>query len=466
MYKVKKSMVSFILILCMLLTVGFAFCVPKTKTAHASCSETEWDYTDCVNLIRFIEKNVGTFVLEYNKTVEDGNYLFASSIEFSSVIKLVEDNNYGVYVDFNADNGYFVSTGNYNIYDLQVNGDYEFLREADNLYFSVIDGFLSKDENNMYHNLLNNNFYNTDYAVNQNCGASDVVYSGQDEPGDGKIDIANLSNYVSERYPEYTFDSKVENLANSFNHCTNQFDTSYYIKVKLNQNYSETRTTQSEGNCVLNSVYMALLSWQDMGYVTNLPTGVSNIYTSIENDPLYEYYGTGIVRQGGNDGSSNSGTGGSGGTDDWEYYKWKTNLDDLINMPILYQNIRNYAVNQYGYTPESKFVFDNIPALGQYVANTLYNNNIRISKLQLSLDALDNLDTKAIIMGINNSSTYGNHAVVVLGYHKYTYTSGWWIFSYTSYAYFFEVADGWKNDVVVFDPNTSASPALSLYYLG
>ena len=69
-------------------------------------------------------------------------------------------------------------------------------------------------------------------------------------------------------------------------------------------------------------------------------------------------------------------------------------------------------------------------------------------------------------MSINGSSTYGNHGVSLIGYYEYSYKSGWWIFSSTKYAYFYEIADNWTSaSSKFFDPNTDASPTLKACYL-
>lgn len=95
---------------------------------YAKENEQEWNYEDCVSIINFIDDNLEQFKEEYNETVEDNLFLNANGIEYSSVIYLVKDENYGAYIDFDGENGYVVVTGNYKIYDMQVNGDLDFLR--------------------------------------------------------------------------------------------------------------------------------------------------------------------------------------------------------------------------------------------------------------------------------------------------------------------------------------------------
>ena len=141
------------------------------------------------------------------------------------------------------------------------------------------------------------------------------------------------------------------------------------------------------------------------------------------------------------------------------------NTSAIRYMPTLYSNIRDYAISRYNYNPEVDFAFDNVPLIGEYVANTLYGNAINIEKTTSISSILSNINKKAVFLGINNSTTYGNHGVVIVGYHKYSYKSGWWIFATTKYAYFYVIADGWSTVPKIFDPNTGANPTMWAYYL-
>lgn len=460
------------LLLIGLLVFGNIYLLFESREGNAYAIEQQckkWEYSDCENVIKFIDDNFELFINEYNKTVAEEEMLLAESIEYSSIIWLVEDNNYGAYIDFNGENGYIVITGDYNIYDLQVEGDFECLREINELYYSFLDGFLYKDENGIFQKVIEQgvaeaaNSFEIVWKDGDGADAAGNIYTGQDKPGDGEINPKDISQYVKERYSNYKFVSSVTDLSAGFNY-SRQYKTSYYIKsITDKDGNSIGSTTWSEGNCVLNSLYMALCSWQSKGFVNNLPTGTVNLYSTITSDPLYDYYGQGIVREGESGGKAKSGS--SNGDTGAKYHKWETSYSNLSNMPVLYRDIRDYAVNKYGYTPESNFKFDNVPSVGAYVANTLYNNNISIKKSSSVTSALNNISSKAVFLGINNSSTYGNHGVVIVGYYKYSYTTGWWIFSSTKYAYFYEIADGWNTSSRIFDPNTSASPSMWAYYL-
>lgn len=88
----------------------------------------------CEEILAFVENNFDTFVDEYNKTVEDEERLNATSIEYSSFVDLLEDDSYGLYIDFNGNNGYAVITSELNIYELETKGDYKSLKNNDLCY--------------------------------------------------------------------------------------------------------------------------------------------------------------------------------------------------------------------------------------------------------------------------------------------------------------------------------------------
>ena len=91
-----------------------------------------------------------------------------------------------------------------------------------------------------------------------------------------------------------------------------------------------------------------------------------------------------------------------------------------------------------------------------------YNVGIAIHFVNSVTEALPNLRNGIpSYLSIQGSSSYGNHGVCLIGYREYSYTTGWWIFETTHYAYFFQIADGRNTKPVYFDPNTSASPSIS-----
>ena len=178
---------------------------------------------------------------------------------------------------------------------------------------------------------------------------------------------------------------------------------------------------------------------------------------------LYLELGSYIVRTT----TSSSGGAKSGGDEIVGYYYWRPNYSSSLRvMPNLYTNIRAYAISQYGYTPESGYYASNVPDTLEYVAKTNYGITIDVTHTSTISTAISSLDSgKAVYLSINNSSTYGNHGVALIGYQEYSYTTGWWIFSQTHYVYFYQVADGWNDTAMYFDPNTDAAPSISFCVL-
>lgn len=413
----------------------------SNKVVLASAEQDKWTYSDCEEVISFIENNFSRFVLEYNKTVGEDEKLTAVGIEHTKIIWLVEDKNHGCYIDFIGNKGYVVVTGDYNIYDIQVVGDYPELRTVQDILFSYIDGFA---------------YYSNDSLVMVDDIQKDDVeqplmtaYAGQAQAGDGYI--TNIGNYVADRYPTYSLVASNESLANSFE-GSYQEDTSWYYKYQTDTNGNIDGKMWTEGNCALNAVYSVMQDWQKKGFLSNLPTGTEDIRGTIVNDLLYDYYGTSIVRS-------------DGGLS----YLWKPSFDSVLEkMPILYSVIRQRAITQYGYTPESGFSTDNILDLIEYVANTLYGNAADINEYFFAFDAATAINQKAYFLSIHNSVAYGNHGVAFVGYRKYSYKDGWWIFAQTNYAYFYQIFDGHTRNngkPVYFDPNVATNLTLRTFYL-
>lgn len=147
-------------------------------------------------------------------------------------------------------------------------------------------------------------------------------------------------------------------------------------------------------------------------------------------------------------------------TEDGEtnYYYWRLKDNSYLeNMPYFYNNIRAYA-SDLGYTVTDGFSYSNVKLLVSNVLLNVGNLNFNVSK-----DGTSNTNTVANVqkgvasyMAMFGSSTYGNHAVAVVGYSKYKYTVG----SKVYYKYFYEICDGWNKTSRYFDPNTDASPTL------
>lgn len=457
----KKILISIVLFLTL-------FCSIYFKVPTASAKET-WNYQDCIELKNFIEENFDQFVLEYNKANQSA--LKASSIEYATIINLIEDENFGIYLDFNEYNGYCVLTGDFTIYELEVEGDYEKLRELEELSYSYIDGFVYKDEHSLYQRLI-------EKTTSSSEEIKPMLYPGQTKAGDGNINYIYINDYIDARYPDYQYEGQNVNLRNSFNFNI-QSNLSFFNQYKCNADgsiYDEYKTYTPEGNCTLTAMTNILTFWRKEGYVNNIDySSKTDIRDSIVNDSLYNVWGIGknLFDSNGNvvgdvkhvkvDGHPLR----NGGFGDYDYYCWKTTSTlHLMGMSNLYINIRECAVKKFNYTPISGLYDYQSKKVMCEVAKEYYNQNITINSTDSLNSAIDSIDEgKAVYLGINGSSTYEDHAVVLFGYQKYSYTTGWWIFKKTHYAYFFEVADGWSSSSIYFDPNTEANPSLNYLIL-
>lgn len=421
----------------------------------------------CDEVLSFIEGNFDVFVNEYNKTCETDEKLKAEYIEYSAGIDLIESSSYGVYIDFNDDNGYAVISCDLEILDLNTVGDYTFLRSELNLHFSRYDGFVFKDSNGEYQRLIETEHHGLNmspYYSGETDYKNSSIYTGQTAEGDGEIESAKINDYISERYPDYTYETKYVSLADTFD-FSRQVYTSYYIRRECD---SEGNTINdlysSEGNCSLNSMFNIIRSWSKNKKISSIDySSTTDISLSITSDALYNEWGQYNVCS---SSSTNSSTK-SNGDEEVDYYYWRPNYSSALqDMPNLYSNIRSYAISEYGYTPETGYYASDVPDTLEYVSKANYNINIEVeytSTVTTAISALEN--GEAVYLSLNNSSTYGNHGVALIGYQEYSYTTGWWIFSQTKYAYFYQIADGWNDSAMYFDPNTDASPSISFCVL-
>ncbi len=413
----------------------------------------------CDYLISFMESNFTTFVSEYNDSPENSKELEASYIEYTNYTYIIEDETYGVYFDFDEDNGYAVISPNYEIYGLEVSGDLVELKEYDTLMYSGLDGFVYYDENDVLQRIYDD--YQDEYCYNEY--ADESPYPGQEKAGDGLIDNSYIEEYVATRYDDYKYESKNEKLASSFD-CGLMQNSEYYRRVVCDESGQNIIDTYTEGNCSLNAMFNVVRNWAKCSLIKGVDyTSTADISKTIKDDPLYEEYGTKILRSREVEASEEKETKtySSEGTVT-EYYYWEPTLTSRLEvMPILNSNIRNYAVNNYGYTPESGFLASNVPNTIESTLASCYGTSVNVSYTSSIEEAISSIDNgKAAYMSITNSSTYGNHGVVLIGYQMYSYKTGWWIFKSTHYVYFYEIADGWRDVPKYFDPNTDANPSL------
>ena len=417
--------------------------------ARAEELENQQNYVNCENVIEFVDNNFSTFVSEYNNTIPcDDDKLQATEIEYSTVIHFmsgeIDDNTYAAYLDFNGNNGYAVITADYVIHCFEINDDLPNIRQQNKEFcFSTADGLGFIDENG-YFSKFNQN--PSEIIENQ-------IEFGYDQSANGDGEIKDFYSYRSDNYPNYSLIANYEDvIALDFDYGT-QYELSYYIQQPsdANKNNDNSRVALSEGNCSLTAMFNTL---RYMSKKLNLGidyTSTVDIRQSIQYDSIYNEYI-------GRDAYLNTYNGVTG------YYYWKKNSDGFLSrIPKLYHNIRKHAINGSNpYRPDTGYLYNNVPSTMTATAMQDYNVGIAIHFANSITEALPNLRNGIpSYLSIQGSSTYGNHGVCLIGYREYSYTSGWWIFETTKYAYFYQIADGWNDEFVYFDPNTSASLSLS-----
>ena len=295
---------------------------------------------------------------------------------------------------------------------------------------STFDGFLY-DDGNSYKKYIDNL-----------DSADEIIYSynGQDEDGESKI--TNLQEYMSDRYPSYKLEEKQESAVYEQMYIpTNMYRTSYYLKYISNDGGYIYDSYKTESNCALTAAFNVMSSWKKSGIYLNLPSKAAtrDVRNLIKDDPDYKYYGVGEDMVG------------------HDFY-WSVNDDNvLMNFPELYYQLRLYAVTNKGYDPELGLTTSKAKDTMEHVIKEHeYSQSLKMTtSLSNVIESLQ--QGRAVFMGISNSTSYvEDHAVALLGYQKYSYKTGVWIFEKTHIAYFLLIDDGQINSVIYFDPNCNS----------
>ncbi len=389
--------------------------------------------SSCEKMVNFIEDNLTTFRNEYNKL--NKNTFKANFIEGYSIVYIIDEEKFGVYLDFNDNNGYLVSSFTFDLYAMEVDGDLEYLKDVGFTYYSSADGFLK-------YNGIKYEKYDETY-----CGNTIYGYNGQDEPGDAYI--YDIDAYMADRYPSYKLLETHEDAYPSYM-AISMYDTTRFIKRISKNGGKDYFYYETEANCALTACFNVFNSWQDMGFYSGMPTteDLIDITESIKEDPNYEQYGTGH--------------GGAGIDSYW------TTQNYIDNVYELYEKICYYATKYRDYTPISGFSTANTKDL-IYFITSYYGGGTVTPKTSTNVsDILGHLDNgRAVFMGVRNSKTFGgNHAVACIGYRIYTYKSGVWIFSSTKKAYFYLIDDGHTGGESYIDPNCNSKLNFEFIYAG
>ena len=408
------------------------FCSRMQASAQEE-AETEYE-----KVVEFISSHLSDFKKEYNKENKE-EPLQAVRVEKHALVYILDSEEYGVYLDFNDDKGYLVTSLNYDLYEIKTKGDLSYLKDVDFTYYSTFDGFL-------YHDGSSYQKYIKEGLTRQ----SEVVYKYNGQSGDGESNIYDINEYVADRYSSNsTLDEKNVDAMNYFQPALMK-QTSYYLKYTSSDGGYHYDDFKTENNCALTAAFNVMNSWQKLGLCNNLPaySDRRNIKELIKQDPDYKYYGVGEETVG------------------HDFY-WAVNSDNvLMNMFELYYQARLYAVEREGYEPELGFTSTKTKNTMAYTLNKYgYNMDVKVST-NLS-DVISSLASgRAVFMGIANSQSYGAaHAVSLLGYYKYTYKTGVWIFAQTHTAYFFLIHSSQDNNIVYFDPNCNSKAVYEFIYV-
>ncbi|MDE6584024.1 MAG: hypothetical protein K2K15_01355, partial [Anaeroplasmataceae bacterium] len=375
---------------------------------------------------------------EYNQAYEEK--LSATSIEGYSLIYIVDAEEYGVYLDFNDDNGYLVTTLSYKLYKIEVSGDLDYLKGEEFFYYSVQDGFL----------YLENGIY---YKYDETIVYNNQVYEYAGQVGNGEANILNIEYYVADRYPSYSLAESNEKILETGRMITEKMSSfNYYIKHISHDGGYTYPDKENEVNCSITAAFNVMINWRDMAIYPGLPSykWKIDVRTRIPNDPDYETYGFG--------------TGGVGK----DYYWTKNDDSALESMPEMFVHLRQHARNTTSYRPDHGMNINEIQSVMLATYLDYHMNPITINQTTSFANVVTSLaNMKAVYMGINNSISYQTaHAVAVLGYYKYTYETGWWIFSSTETAYFYAICDGQgMYPYSYFDPNCNSRLSFEFLYV-
>ncbi|MDE7164653.1 MAG: hypothetical protein K2O04_04435 [Clostridiales bacterium] len=399
--------------------------------------------------LRFVKNatnNIDALVTEYNSVISaDMQKMNVEFVEYSKPVYIIEEEKYGVYLDFNDSNGYLVMTDDNVMYALNTTDDLKYLRDADELYFSVFDGFMYLDEDGYFssYNKIEDNF-------SMICAMFGTNSSSSSSGDKSRIEPADFTTYMNENYPDYVLETKVDSLSSNFDY-SRQMHTNYYVYnyIDSDGNY----VTAPEGNCVLHASYMTLRNWCKQGFVNiNGYADTVDIRSSIKSDPLYSLYGVGNKMDREIKKKTYEGT-------------WQCNYSYYLStMPKLYTEIRDYALDN-GYTVVH-YPRNEATNILEHVANNIYGNDIKTVFTSDYTPARINLvDRKASVISINESSSYGNHSAALIGVCEYVKKTDYGAIGMNHYLRIYVLADGYSTHLMYYDPNKDPKATLFFSYL-
>ena len=355
---------------------------------------------DCQSVANFIAEHLPLFVKEYNGALEEGEEpMEATACDAIMPVTITTTNQQAVCLDFNGDNGYLIVADDYEIVAHQTKGEVPATK-----FYSLYDGFLYEDGAG---NLL-------PYDQPKPMTEEDWIAASK-EKQDGEIYNPDL--FVKQQYGTGYKLYKSKELKN-FKYMS-QYDLSIYYELKNGVRHSE-------GNCALSSIYALLNYLQESGKYKKLPKASAiTSYAATKKDPFYNKY-----KQKGN------------------YVITTPKI-----LPKLYENIRSYAVQNYGYEVGGVNPFHiatMIKNVGKQYGCNIKANHILIWSYEGQV--VKEIDSGyPTIWNMANSSTYGSHSTVVTGYRTYRKEKTFLGIKLYDYVKLLALNDNWNKSVRYFD---------------
>ncbi len=300
------------------------------------------------------------------------------------------------YIDFNGNFGYMILSKDYYIYAYKSEGDFELLKSAEKVYYSLTDGFGFLDENGAF----------TSYGIDDMVADESRTYEYIKEyfnyvSQDGSL--TDTDEYIKKQYGDGY------NLYYQYELC--DYDYSTQMSTSVYKGIPEPGYLTSEGNCSLHAIYSMLSYYHkkagsaaDRKYSAIPSSNVKSLIFA-NRDPFFDEF-----------------------KDDENYkiegYNRSNGICTGFWVPALYKTIRSFCIENYGYktggtNPDNfKYIFQNVfetyhitpTPLTEHVDLKTFRTVV-VPQLKKGLP---------VLWSTSVSSTYGSHTTVITGYKIYT----------------------------------------------
>lgn len=341
----------------------------------------------------------------------------ASSVELQLPVYIVSMDQPGVYLDFNGDNGYLILTNISDIIAWKATGDLSELKELDSTYYSTADGFGYYENNQFipYHSNI------APSGATYPC--SSQPYAGQELAGDGAI--TDTAAYIQDRYG-----SGYSIMSGGGSRSLTNFPYFLQRPFSVYDFTNDNGALVGEGNCGLTSMFVLLNYLQSSGKCPSLPSSSVTHNIIAANDPFFATY------------AANS----------------SYSINSPLTVPFLYAAIRQYAIDNYNYQTGALATHHFDETIEAVTFGSSINATHHLvwsfeSQIQAEITA-----GRPVIFTVENSATYGDHAVVVNGYRIYVKESTVLGVTVKDYVYLMKLNDNWSTTGRYFDLSAFGSP--------